>query len=66
MDSLYTKCDFLFDIFPNQYLNNQPDSTMFFAWRCRAVMVIMGAGSYCVRAPTLNSDIFTEKWQQLI
>jgi hypothetical protein len=65
MDSLYTKCDFLLDIFLNQYLISQPDSTMFFAWLYRAVMVIMGAGSYCIMAPTLNSDIFAEKWQPI-
>jgi hypothetical protein len=53
----------LFDIFLNQYLYNQPDSPMSFAWRCRAVMVIMGADSYCAMAPTLNSDIFAEKLQ---
>ena len=29
-------------------------------------MVIMGAGSCCIMAPILNSDIFAEKWQLIL
>jgi len=53
----------LVGIFLNQNLHSQPGSPKFLAWRCCAVLVIMGADFCCGTAPTIHSDMFTEKLQ---